>query len=535
MFPTTPVVLVLGLTIATCVIAYWSDNLGKKLGKKRLSLFGLRPRQTATLISMVTSVGIMLLTLLVMLVFNSSLRNALLNYDNVRRAANRLTRTLSNVKAQAQTAEKQLRVVSGQLDESRQQLNTETKNANAAKSLTAKARVDLDKTRQSLKGARTAEVFARRGQNAARQGEKKATAAQVVAQQKASVFYVRLTESTQSLNSKLKELAENAKKLDQGRVQLHRVRQEIKDQKDATQRQIGVNKRQIIANKRLVEQSGNLEKQIRDLQDTRKELLVQIDDAKKSYEVAQQSFIEANAYAKVFGGIVGQFGAGKIAANLGRVFAETTLPPASDPARIRVAIRELLDRGAPAAVALGAKPFQSELNSAERVLQLAPRYTGRPGQEEPLTDDEQIDQLANYLSTFKMPVSMRAVAARNYAEGETNFFARIELVPIKRVFVTGETITSSTVDGNATDAELFNKLLELVNAGEAVARQRGMAPLVTTEHPNFYADGTNERIFDALRAVQMQVRQVRVRLVAVEDFTTVDNLRIRFVIERMGA
>src|ERR1017187_2561151 len=59
----TPLYLLFGLTAATCVIAYWADNLGKKLGKKRISLFNLRPRQTATLISMASSVGIMILTL----------------------------------------------------------------------------------------------------------------------------------------------------------------------------------------------------------------------------------------------------------------------------------------------------------------------------------------------------------------------------------------------------------------------------------------------------------------------------------------
>src|ERR1017187_7509420 len=77
----TPLYLLFGLTAATCVIAYWADNLGKKLGKKRISLFSLRPRQTATLMSMASSVGIMILTLAVLLGFNSSLRRALFSYD----------------------------------------------------------------------------------------------------------------------------------------------------------------------------------------------------------------------------------------------------------------------------------------------------------------------------------------------------------------------------------------------------------------------------------------------------------------------
>ena len=73
----TPLFLLIGLTIATCVIAYWSDNLGKKLGKKRVTLLGLRPRQTATLMTMTSSVVIMLFTFGVLLATNSGLRGAL--------------------------------------------------------------------------------------------------------------------------------------------------------------------------------------------------------------------------------------------------------------------------------------------------------------------------------------------------------------------------------------------------------------------------------------------------------------------------
>ena len=87
-------ILLLALIVATCFIAYFADNLGKHLGKKRISLkvgrFSLRPRQTATLISMVSSVAIMLFTLACLLTANKSIRNALLRYDAEKAAANKL-------------------------------------------------------------------------------------------------------------------------------------------------------------------------------------------------------------------------------------------------------------------------------------------------------------------------------------------------------------------------------------------------------------------------------------------------------------
>ena len=77
-------VLFVGLTLATAVIAYWSDNLGKKLGKKRVSLWGLRPRTTATVLTITSSWLIMVFTLGVLLTIFPLLRQSLLDYQNVK-------------------------------------------------------------------------------------------------------------------------------------------------------------------------------------------------------------------------------------------------------------------------------------------------------------------------------------------------------------------------------------------------------------------------------------------------------------------
>jgi uncharacterized protein (DUF3084 family) len=55
--------------------------MGKKLGKKRISLLGMRPRQTATALTMASSVGIMFVTLLVLSLFSRQVRSALLRVD----------------------------------------------------------------------------------------------------------------------------------------------------------------------------------------------------------------------------------------------------------------------------------------------------------------------------------------------------------------------------------------------------------------------------------------------------------------------
>ncbi|MFN8218580.1 MAG: DUF3084 domain-containing protein [Fimbriimonadales bacterium] len=56
------------------LVAYLADGLGRKLGKKRLSLFGMRPRHTATALTVGAGVLIPLLTVLTLSVASSEFR-----------------------------------------------------------------------------------------------------------------------------------------------------------------------------------------------------------------------------------------------------------------------------------------------------------------------------------------------------------------------------------------------------------------------------------------------------------------------------
>ena len=56
--------LVIGLLVVMCGgIAYMGDLLGRRMGKKRLSLFGLRPRHTAVVFTIATGMLIAAVTL----------------------------------------------------------------------------------------------------------------------------------------------------------------------------------------------------------------------------------------------------------------------------------------------------------------------------------------------------------------------------------------------------------------------------------------------------------------------------------------
>lgn len=65
------------------IIAYIGDRIGMKAGKKRVSLFGLRPRYSSMIITVMTGVLIALLTISILLFVYTNLRQALFNINDV--------------------------------------------------------------------------------------------------------------------------------------------------------------------------------------------------------------------------------------------------------------------------------------------------------------------------------------------------------------------------------------------------------------------------------------------------------------------
>lgn len=71
------VILVLVIAILGGLIALLGDRVGMKVGKKRLSIFGLRPKYTSMLITVVTGVLIAGTTLLLLALVSNDVRTAL--------------------------------------------------------------------------------------------------------------------------------------------------------------------------------------------------------------------------------------------------------------------------------------------------------------------------------------------------------------------------------------------------------------------------------------------------------------------------
>ncbi len=85
------------LLLLSAVVAYIADKLGKKAGKKRLSIFGLRPKHTAIFMSVSSGILIATITIVVMLSLSQNARVALFGLQNLKEEISTLSKEKDNL------------------------------------------------------------------------------------------------------------------------------------------------------------------------------------------------------------------------------------------------------------------------------------------------------------------------------------------------------------------------------------------------------------------------------------------------------
>lgn len=97
--------LVLVLVIMGGAIAFLGDKLGSKIGKKRLTIFGLRPHYTSILMTIITGIMVAAVTMGLLMVSSSNVRTALFGMEKIRAEIVTLNQDKDNI-AQELTVQK---------------------------------------------------------------------------------------------------------------------------------------------------------------------------------------------------------------------------------------------------------------------------------------------------------------------------------------------------------------------------------------------------------------------------------------------
>lgn len=100
-------VLVIALALMGGAIAWAGDAIGYRLGKMRVSIFGLRPRLTATIIGIVSGILVAFLTMTVLAISSQDVRTLLFHIDDIKNRLATLEPQLATTQADAAKARKQ--------------------------------------------------------------------------------------------------------------------------------------------------------------------------------------------------------------------------------------------------------------------------------------------------------------------------------------------------------------------------------------------------------------------------------------------
>lgn len=137
------IMLIVVLVLTGGVIAFIGDRLGSKVGKKKLSLFGLRPRHTSILVTIITGILITTVTFGILAIASKDVRTALFG--------------MNKLKAELNEKQSMLEEVSGALVNVKNDLNT-------TKEEYAKSKKDLEETQEDLEIAQQAAELLRQEQ-----------------------------------------------------------------------------------------------------------------------------------------------------------------------------------------------------------------------------------------------------------------------------------------------------------------------------------------------------------------------------------
>ena len=142
--------LILALLVLGGVLSTLGDRLGSRVGKARLSLFNLRPRRTAVLITVLTGSLISAISLGLMLLVSDRLRTGLFELDHLERRLRDSRQALLNSSQQLQRSERDRRRAEGGRRQARSQLVLAEEQANQLRH----ELVPLNRQRQQLEQER---------------------------------------------------------------------------------------------------------------------------------------------------------------------------------------------------------------------------------------------------------------------------------------------------------------------------------------------------------------------------------------------
>ena len=472
------VILVLGGVIATV-----SDRLGTKVGKARLSLFKLRPRDTAVVVTVMAGSILSAITLGILFATSKPLRTGVFRIDEIQKRLNNARREINQATQEKNVVETELgqaRAAQAQARANLEQINRSLQAANAEQ---ARTQTKLNSLRVQLNSVQAAkskteqqlsQVEAAKSQTAEQLSSVEAAKSRTESQLKL-VETARSTTRTQldRTESQLKTVSAQKTSLGSEIAQLQGERQQLIEQREQVKTQIAQRDREIAKregeiakrNELIAERDQEIAQRVQNLAD-RDRTIVDRDKVIAEREALLETLAQQQAQLEQQQTLLQQqvqvlerdFQAireGTVAIRRGQILAAGVVR-IIDPGTASRAIDRLLQEANKTTVGL-MQPENSKVR--EQVIQIT---------------KAEIDQLISQIKDGQDYV-VRIVAGANYLREEKliKVFAEAEINRV--VFRAGDVISAVSVDPvTSTDERVREQLQQLIEACQFRARLIGV-------------------------------------------------------------
>lgn len=505
----TPYLFLSILVIVGGVIAWVADSLGRRIGKKRLSFMGLRPRHTATLIIILAGILVPIITIAAMYVLSSDVREWIIKgrraaieanaeAEKARGLANEEKRKAQGFESRNKQLNQQQRALKANLEQLKTQVSQTKDDLTGTKKLLADANADVRAKRQEL-AQKTSEIAAKQRELAEKQAELVSSRAEL---SQARVDLAQVKATSQEALRQLKENQERADELD-------RQNAALETQVDGLKGELKI----------LQTQKQTLQDQVNSYDSTIKELQASLKDLQETQTRLQNDieYIQSQAGANF---IVTRFR--PMIFEYQEEVARTQLPPSLSPAAARNAYFDLLQRAKSIALDHGARNL-ANLPPAG----IQPRnVTDSNGNKRFVSTEEQEEAIIRGLIAQRSELIFIAKAGYNSFEGE---FVPLDFVAFrnKDVYTPGQVIIETRIDGRKLESEILQAVQQFISVNvRAKALSDGMVPPSGRNSSLGKVDG--EEILNMVRDLKYENKIVRLQALAKSATRAGDQLELTF-------
>jgi uncharacterized protein (DUF3084 family) len=426
-----PIGLLLALTIVSGFIAYVGDVVGRRLGKKRLTIFHLRPRHTAMVVSVITGILIFTVTVLVLTAVSREARIALFELDALLKEREELRTEVTKLRSS-------YRLWKSKAERLSYELKIEQEKTTLAQRQHAQVSKELANVRKQLSAA---EARLKDMHRMLQSTEALLTKTQ--GRLKIALSELRRTESA---------LKETMAELRSRQDELLKVRQEIAKADETAKRSLATTRKQL----------DELRRQVSELQEMKAEF--------ERYRKSLDTYI---ASMLVKGELIYKT-------------EETVLIGVVDGSMPKEKILDKLERLLDEADSMARKRGASAQGN-ERAVKIFGMLVKLPGSDEPtlFTEKDILNIVADNIKSVGESVIVEIYAKRNVMAGE-QVPVDIRLYRNQLVFRSGEVLASKKIDGRASVGELMQELAYVLY-GELsrIARERGLLMRTDSERPSY--------------------------------------------------